>query len=55
MVDPEQRRDGGGPDVEDPGVRHFTVDLHHHLIIFVPDDAVCNGRKGTVSFRGISE
>lgn len=46
MVDPEQRWDGGGPDVEDPGVRYFTVNLHHHLVGFVPDDAVCNGMKG---------
>ena len=45
MVDPEQRWDGGGPDVEDPGVRYFTVDLHHHLVLFVPYDAVCRGRK----------
>lgn len=45
-VDPEQRWDGGGPDVEDPGVGYFTVNLHHHLVLFVPYDAVCNGRKG---------
>lgn len=46
VVDPEQRWDGGRPDVEDPGVRYFTVNLHHHLVVFVPYDAVCNGRKG---------
>lgn len=27
--------------MEDPGVRYFTVDLHHHLVVFVLDDAVC--------------
>ena len=31
--------------MEDPGVRHLTVDLHHHLELFVPDDAVCGSRK----------
>lgn len=40
VVDPQQRRDGGGPDVEDPGVRYFTVNLHHHLVVFVSYDAV---------------
>ena len=44
-VDPEHRWNGGGPDVEDPGVRYFTVNLHHHLVLVFPDDAVCNGRK----------
>lgn len=46
VVDLEQRRDGGGPDVEDPGVGHLTVDLHHCLVFFVLDDAVCNLRDG---------
>lgn len=46
VVDPEYWRDGGGPDVKDPGVRYFTVNLHHHLVLFVPYDAVCNGDKG---------
>lgn len=46
MVDPEQRWDGGRPDVEDPGVSYFAVNLHHHLILLVPYDAVCN-RKGS--------
>lgn len=45
MVDSEQRWDGGRPDVEDPGVCYFTVNLHHHLELFVPDDAVCKGGK----------
>lgn len=45
-VHPEQRRDARRPDVEDPGVCYFTVDLHHHLEILVPYDAVCNGKKG---------
>lgn len=44
-VDPQQRWNGGGPDVEDPGVRYFTVNLHHHLVLVFPDDAVCNGKK----------
>lgn len=46
VVDLEQRRDGGGPDVEDPGVGHLTVDLHHCLVFFVLDDAVCSLRDG---------
>lgn len=45
VVDPQQRRDSGGPDVEDSRVRNFTVDLHHHLKVFVSYDAVCNHRK----------
>lgn len=45
VVDPEQRWDGGRSDVEDPGVRYFAVNLHHHLVVFVPYDAVCIGRK----------
>lgn len=45
VVDSEQRWDGGRPDVENPGVCYFTVDLHHHLELFVPDDAVCKGSK----------
>lgn len=45
MVDPEQRWDGRRPDVENPGVGYFTVNLHHHLKLFVPDDTVCNGSK----------
>lgn len=39
-VDAEQRGDGGGPDVEDLGVRYFTVDLHHHLKLFISYDAL---------------
>lgn len=45
VVDPEHRWDAGRPDVEDPGVRYFAVDLHHHLKLFVLYDAVCNGKK----------
>lgn len=45
LVDPEQRRDGGGPDVEDPGVCDLTVNLHHHLVVFVPYDALCRTKK----------
>lgn len=52
MVDPEQRWDGGRPDVEDPGVCYFTVDLHHHLKLFASDDAVCmGGTKGEGSLH----
>lgn len=43
-VDPEQGWDGGRPDVEDPGVPHFAVDLHHDLKLFVPDDALCRDK-----------
>lgn len=45
LVDPQQRWDAGGPDVDDLGVGDLTVDLHHHLKLFVLDDAVCNGKK----------
>ncbi len=45
VVDPQQRWDAGGPDVEDSGVSYFTVNLHHHLVVFVPYDAFCNDRK----------
>lgn len=58
VVDPEQRRDCRGPDVEDPGVRDLAVNLHHHLVIFVPYDALWDGkRKGnrTVSSPHISK
>lgn len=40
VVDPEQRWDAGRPDVEDPGVGYFAVNLHHHLELFVPYDAL---------------
>lgn len=40
VVDLKQRWDRGGPDVEDPGVRYFTVNLHHHFVLFVPYDGV---------------
>lgn len=55
LVDPEKRRDGGGPDVENPGVCDLTVNLHHHFVVAVPYDALCWGRKqekkgnGTIS------
>lgn len=45
LVDPEQRRDGGRPDVEDPGVGDLTVNLHHHFVVFVPYDALCWKKK----------
>lgn len=47
LVDPQQRWDAGGPDVENPGVGYFAVDLHHHLKLFVLNDAVCIGEKRT--------
>lgn len=34
--------------MEDPGVRYFTVDLHHDLIVFVLDDAVCEAEREIV-------
>lgn len=50
-VYPEQRWDSRRSDVEDPGVCDLTVNLHHHLELFVPYDAVCNGRwRSTPSF-----
>lgn len=39
---PEVRRDRGTFDVEDPGVHHFTVNLHHHLL---PIDHILCKRK----------
>lgn len=39
VVNPKQRWDAGRPDVEDPGVRYLTVDLHHRLELFVSYDA----------------
>lgn len=57
LVDPEQRRDGGGPDVEDPGVGDLTVNLHHHFVVFVLYDALVDvhrwqhhGHLGSASF-----
>lgn len=32
--------------MEDPGVCYYTVNLHHHLKVFVPYNAVCKARKG---------
>lgn len=40
VVNSQQRRDGGRPDVQNPGVGHFTVDLHHHLKLPVSNDAL---------------
>lgn len=43
--------------MEDPGVRYFTVDLHHDLVFFILDDAVCNLRdgKGIVSHQHVNQ
>lgn len=43
--------------MEDPGVLYFTVDLHHDLVIFVLDDAVCKFRdgKGIVSHQRVNK
>lgn len=37
----EVRRNGGAFDVEDPGVHHLTVNLHHHFIILPVDHILC--------------
>lgn len=40
LIDPQDRGDTGRFDVEDFGVHDLTVDLHHHLIILVFNDAL---------------
>lgn len=37
----EVRRDRGAFDVQGPGVRHLTIDLHHHFVILPVDHILC--------------
>lgn len=43
--------------MEDPGVCYFAVDLHHDLVFFILDDAVCNleDGKGIVSHQRVNK
>lgn len=41
--------------MEDPGVRYFTVDLHHDLIVFVVDDAVCETEREIVGYQYVNK
>lgn len=40
LIDPQYGRNTRRLDVEDPGVHDLTVDLHHHLKLFVFYDAL---------------
>lgn len=40
LIDPQDGRNSRRLDVEYPGVHDFTVDLHHHLKLFVFNDAL---------------
>lgn len=40
----EVRRDRGTFDMEDPGVHHFAVNLHHHLVVLPIDHILCKSK-----------
>lgn len=40
LIGTQEWWDAGGLNVQDAGVHHFTVDLHHHLKLLVFNDAV---------------
>lgn len=42
LIGPQDGWNSRGLDVEDPGVHDLTVDLHHHLKLFVFNDAFCS-------------
>lgn len=42
LIDPQDGWNTRWLDVEDPGVHDLTVDLHHHLKLFVFYDALCS-------------
>lgn len=45
LLGSEGRRHRGAFDVEDPGVHHLAVDLHHHLVVLPIDDVLCGGNN----------
>ena len=45
LIGLQERWDTGGLDVQDAGVHHFTVNLHHHLKLLVINDTVCRERE----------
>lgn len=45
LIGTQEWWDAGGLDVQDAGVHHFTVDLHHHLKLLVFNDTVCREGK----------
>ena len=48
----EVRRNGGAFDVEDPGVHHLAVNLHHHFIVLPIDHVIWRADKGVVNSVG---
>lgn len=50
----EVRRNRGAFDVEDPGVHHLTVNLHHHFIVLPIDHVICRADTGLDSQQGAS-
>lgn len=43
LMIPEIRGNRGAFDVEDPGVHHLTVNLHHYFIVLPIDHIICRG------------
>lgn len=50
----EIRRDRGAFDVEDPGVHHLTINLHHYFIVLPVDDVICRVDTGLGGQLGVS-
>lgn len=45
----EGGRDGRAFDVENPGVHHLAVDLHHHFVVLPVDHVLCKKKKKSES------